>query len=178
MDDVVHCPNSCGLSVSHTSGWSLAYTGDAYELSHSFIKNGKEFLFSPVGVLELSLICPTPLSRMVGWVSIHSYGGVRVKFGQTFLGFQNVCHHASVIPVFLLQLWTVISWFMRHHMKIRMPIDDLITCTGMLSTSCIVQDVMPCSHRVLMNRSTCSLLWNALHIWIGIGTFKNTLTQI
>lgn len=29
----------------------------------------------------------------------------------------------------------------------------------MLSYSCIVQDVMPCLHRVLMNRSTCSLLY-------------------
>lgn len=48
---------------------------------------------------------------------------------------------------------------MRHHTKIYMPIDDLITCTGMLSYSCIVQDVMPCLHRVLMNRSTCSLLY-------------------
>lgn len=56
VDDVVHCPYSCGLSLSHTSGWSLAYTGDAYELSHSFIKNGREFPFSPVGVLNLSLI--------------------------------------------------------------------------------------------------------------------------
>lgn len=39
VDDVVHCPHSCGLSVSHTNGWSFAYTGDVYELSHSFIKN-------------------------------------------------------------------------------------------------------------------------------------------
>lgn len=48
---------------------------------------------------------------------------------------------------------------MRHHTKIYMPIDDLITCTGMLSYSCIVLDVMLCLHRVLMNRSTCGLLY-------------------
>lgn len=41
VDEVVHCPGACGMSVSHTSGWSLAYTGDAYELSHTFIKNAK-----------------------------------------------------------------------------------------------------------------------------------------
>lgn len=171
VDDVVHCPYSCGLSLSHTSGWSLAYTGDAYELSHSFIKNGREFPFSPVGLLNLSLILILYQEQYnVEQVSIHSYEGVRVKLREMFLGFQNFCHHPSVIPgFFLLQLRTVISWFMRHHTKICMPIDDLITCTGMLSYSCIVQDVMPCLHRVLMNRSTCSLLyikfaWNRISL--------------
>lgn len=99
VDDVVHCPYSCGLSLSHTSGWSLAYTGDAYELSHSFIKNGREFPFSPVGVVNFKFDL-NPLSRTVEQVSIHSYEGVRVKLREMFLGFQNFCHHASVIPVF------------------------------------------------------------------------------
>lgn len=103
VDDVVHCPYSCGLSLSHTSGWSLAYTGDAYELSHSFIKNGREFPFSPVGLLNLSLILILYQEQYnVEQVSIHSYEGVRVKLREMFLGFQNFCHHASVIPVFFI----------------------------------------------------------------------------
>lgn len=53
---------------------------------------------------------------------------------------------------------------MRHHTKIGMPIDDLLTCTGMLSSSCIVQDVMPCSHRVLMNRSTLHVAYCTLNL--------------
>lgn len=66
----------------------------------------------------MRMSCPTPLSRMVGsfhfkvdlnplsrtveQVSIHSYEGVRVKLREMFLGFQNFCHHASVIPVFFI----------------------------------------------------------------------------
>lgn len=30
------------------------------------------------------------------------YEGVRVKLREMFLGFQNFCHHASVIPVFFI----------------------------------------------------------------------------
>ncbi|XP_061197363.1 zinc phosphodiesterase ELAC protein 2-like [Saccostrea echinata] len=41
FDDVIHCPFSCGISIKHKKGWSLAYTGDVYELSETFINNAK-----------------------------------------------------------------------------------------------------------------------------------------
>ncbi|XP_062583412.1 zinc phosphodiesterase ELAC protein 2-like isoform X2 [Saccostrea cucullata] len=41
FDDVIHCPFSCGINIKHRKGWSLAYTGDVYELSETFINNAK-----------------------------------------------------------------------------------------------------------------------------------------
>lgn len=52
VDDVVYCLYFCGLFFSYISGWSLVYIGDAYELFYFFIKNGREFLFSLVGVVN------------------------------------------------------------------------------------------------------------------------------
>ncbi|XP_048762647.2 zinc phosphodiesterase ELAC protein 2-like [Ostrea edulis] len=41
-DDVIHCPYSCGIVIKHEKGWSLAYTGDVYELTEAFIKSAKK----------------------------------------------------------------------------------------------------------------------------------------